>query len=117
MGGPSFSEPAVMGICDISAHISLSLSLFLLSLPRRIILSTPLAVVCYFLIWYVPPFEDGKVIWYLVFYCLFQTLQTVSGPFLRILSVKKMLFCTCVACVEGKHIVACFPSNLTCQLL
>uniref|UniRef100_A0A8C5AZV2 MFSD2 lysolipid transporter A, lysophospholipid b n=1 Tax=Gadus morhua TaxID=8049 RepID=A0A8C5AZV2_GADMO len=41
-----------------------------------IILSTPLAVVCYFLIWYVPPFEDGKVIWYLVFYCLFQTLQT-----------------------------------------
>ncbi|XP_071758401.1 sodium-dependent lysophosphatidylcholine symporter 1-B [Centroberyx gerrardi] len=41
-----------------------------------ILLSTPLAVLCYFLIWYVPPFEDGKVIWYLVFYCLFQTLQT-----------------------------------------
>ncbi|KAJ7991909.1 hypothetical protein DPEC_G00288760 [Dallia pectoralis] len=41
-----------------------------------IVLSTPLAVVCYFLIWYVPPFEDGKVIWYLLFYCLFQTLQT-----------------------------------------
>ncbi|CAL8294667.1 unnamed protein product [Merluccius merluccius] len=41
-----------------------------------IVLSTPLAVLCYFLIWYVPPFEDGKVIWYLVFYCLFQSLQT-----------------------------------------
>ncbi|CAB1350464.1 unnamed protein product [Coregonus sp. 'balchen'] len=41
-----------------------------------ILFSTPLAVVSYFLIWYVPPFEDGKVIWYLVFYCLFQTLQT-----------------------------------------
>ncbi|KAL0961816.1 hypothetical protein UPYG_G00332080 [Umbra pygmaea] len=41
-----------------------------------IMLSTPFAVVCYFLIWYVPAFEDGKVIWYLVFYCLFQTLQT-----------------------------------------
>ncbi|KAM4631103.1 sodium-dependent lysophosphatidylcholine symporter 1-B [Polymixia lowei] len=41
-----------------------------------ILLSTPLAVLSYFLIWYVPPFEDGKVIWYLVFYCLFQTLQT-----------------------------------------
>ncbi|KAJ3608971.1 hypothetical protein NHX12_023499 [Muraenolepis orangiensis] len=41
-----------------------------------ILLSTPLAVICYFLIWYVPPFEDGKVIWYLVFYCLFQSLQT-----------------------------------------
>ncbi|GLD57942.1 sodium-dependent lysophosphatidylcholine symporter 1, partial [Lates japonicus] len=41
-----------------------------------ILLSTPLAVLSYFLIWYVPPFEDGKVIWYLFFYCLFQTLQT-----------------------------------------
>ncbi|XP_060948432.1 sodium-dependent lysophosphatidylcholine symporter 1-B [Limanda limanda] len=41
-----------------------------------ILLSTPLAVVAYFLIWYVPPFEDSKVIWYLFFYCLFQTLQT-----------------------------------------
>uniref|UniRef100_W5KUM1 MFSD2 lysolipid transporter A, lysophospholipid b n=1 Tax=Astyanax mexicanus TaxID=7994 RepID=W5KUM1_ASTMX len=41
-----------------------------------IALSTPLAVVCYFLIWYVPPVETGKIIWYLVFYCLFQSLQT-----------------------------------------
>ncbi|XP_019946454.1 sodium-dependent lysophosphatidylcholine symporter 1-B [Paralichthys olivaceus] len=41
-----------------------------------ILLSTPLAVLSYFLIWYVPPFENGKVIWYLFFYCLFQTLQT-----------------------------------------
>uniref|UniRef100_A0A8C6T1D6 Major facilitator superfamily domain containing 2ab n=1 Tax=Neogobius melanostomus TaxID=47308 RepID=A0A8C6T1D6_9GOBI len=41
-----------------------------------ILLSTPLAVLAYFLIWYVPPFENGKVIWYLFFYCLFQSLQT-----------------------------------------
>ncbi|TWW65377.1 sodium-dependent lysophosphatidylcholine symporter 1-B [Takifugu flavidus] len=41
-----------------------------------IVLSTPLAVICYFLIFYVPPFEDGKVAWYLFFYCAFQTLQT-----------------------------------------
>ncbi|XP_060798821.1 sodium-dependent lysophosphatidylcholine symporter 1-B [Neoarius graeffei] len=41
-----------------------------------IILSTPFAVVSYFLIWYVPPFEQGKIIWYLLFYCLFQSLQT-----------------------------------------
>ncbi|KAA8586137.1 hypothetical protein FQN60_007706 [Etheostoma spectabile] len=41
-----------------------------------IVLSTPLAVLSYFLIWYVPPFENGKVIWYLLFYCIFQTLQT-----------------------------------------
>lgn len=48
-------------------------------LPCRIVFSTPLAVLTYFLIWYVPPFEDGKVIWYLFFYCGFQTLQTVSA--------------------------------------
>ncbi|XP_033878169.1 sodium-dependent lysophosphatidylcholine symporter 1-B-like isoform X1 [Acipenser ruthenus] len=41
-----------------------------------ILLSTPFAVASYFLIWYVPSFDQGKVIWYLVFYCLFQTLQT-----------------------------------------
>ncbi|XP_013866860.1 sodium-dependent lysophosphatidylcholine symporter 1-B [Austrofundulus limnaeus] len=38
--------------------------------------STPFAVLTYFLIWYVPSFEEGKVIWYLVFYCLFQSMQT-----------------------------------------
>lgn len=43
-------------------------------------LSTPLAVLCYFLIFCVPPLEDGKVVWYLFFYCAFQTLQTVSVP-------------------------------------
>ncbi|KAM9823672.1 sodium-dependent lysophosphatidylcholine symporter 1-B [Neosynchiropus ocellatus] len=41
-----------------------------------ILISTPLAVISYFLIWYVPPFDNGKVIWYLLFYCLFQSLQT-----------------------------------------
>ncbi|KAG9355636.1 hypothetical protein JZ751_000474 [Albula glossodonta] len=41
-----------------------------------IMLSTPFAVLSYFLIWYVPSFDQGKVIWYLIFYCLFQTLQT-----------------------------------------
>lgn len=47
----------------------------------RIIFSTPFAVLTYLLIWYVPPFEEGKVIWYLVFYCLFQSMQTVSTAF------------------------------------
>ncbi|XP_028995824.1 sodium-dependent lysophosphatidylcholine symporter 1-B-like [Betta splendens] len=41
-----------------------------------ILFSTPFAVLTYFLIWYVPPFEQGKVVWYLVFYCLFQSMQT-----------------------------------------
>ncbi|RVE57057.1 hypothetical protein OJAV_G00212460 [Oryzias javanicus] len=41
-----------------------------------ILCSTPFAVLTYFLIWCVPPFEEGKVIWFLVFYCLFQSMQT-----------------------------------------
>ncbi|KAJ8287512.1 hypothetical protein COCON_G00001710 [Conger conger] len=41
-----------------------------------IVLSTPLAVLCYVLIWYVPPFQQGTAAWYLVFCCLFQSLQT-----------------------------------------
>uniref|UniRef100_A0A674PRB1 MFSD2 lysolipid transporter A, lysophospholipid a n=1 Tax=Takifugu rubripes TaxID=31033 RepID=A0A674PRB1_TAKRU len=43
-----------------------------------ILCSAPFAVATYFLIWFVPPFEQGKVVWYLVFYCLFQSMQTVS---------------------------------------
>ncbi|XP_057197459.1 sodium-dependent lysophosphatidylcholine symporter 1-A [Triplophysa rosa] len=41
-----------------------------------ILVSTVPAVLCYFLIWVVPPIEQGKMLWYLVFYCLFQSLQT-----------------------------------------
>ncbi|XP_016297803.1 sodium-dependent lysophosphatidylcholine symporter 1-A [Sinocyclocheilus anshuiensis] len=41
-----------------------------------ILVSTIPAVLCYFLIWVVPPIEQGKIMWYLLFYCLFQTLQT-----------------------------------------
>ncbi|XP_073340433.1 sodium-dependent lysophosphatidylcholine symporter 1-B-like isoform X2 [Pagrus major] len=41
-----------------------------------ILFSTPFAVMTYFLIWYVPPFEQGKIYWYLIFYCLFQSMQT-----------------------------------------
>ncbi|XP_078255430.1 major facilitator superfamily domain-containing protein 2B isoform X2 [Rhinoraja longicauda] len=42
----------------------------------RIIGSTPFAVVSYILLWYVPPVKAGNFLWYLVFYCLFQTLLT-----------------------------------------
>ncbi|PIO25588.1 hypothetical protein AB205_0044730, partial [Aquarana catesbeiana] len=41
-----------------------------------IILSTPFAVICYFLIWFVPDVSSGQLVWYLTFYCLFQTLVT-----------------------------------------
>ncbi|NXU40974.1 NLS1 protein, partial [Drymodes brunneopygia] len=41
-----------------------------------IIFSTPFAIICYFLIWFVPDISTGQVMWYLVFYCAFQTLVT-----------------------------------------
>ncbi|XP_077006266.1 sodium-dependent lysophosphatidylcholine symporter 1 isoform X1 [Tamandua tetradactyla] len=41
-----------------------------------IIFSTPLAVIAYFLIWFVPDFPRGQALWYLLFYCLFETLVT-----------------------------------------
>ncbi|KAJ8275402.1 hypothetical protein COCON_G00100270 [Conger conger] len=37
----------------------------------------PCVVVSYFYLWFVPPFS-GKFIWYLSFYCLYQTLITCS---------------------------------------
>uniref|UniRef100_A0A8C1AFF0 MFSD2 lysolipid transporter A, lysophospholipid b n=1 Tax=Cyprinus carpio carpio TaxID=630221 RepID=A0A8C1AFF0_CYPCA len=45
-----------------------------------ILLSTPFAALSYFLIWYVPSVDQGKAVWYLIFYCSFQTLQTVMLP-------------------------------------
>ncbi|XP_061125764.1 major facilitator superfamily domain-containing protein 2B isoform X1 [Syngnathus typhle] len=38
--------------------------------------STPFLVVSYFYLWYVPPFVNGRFVWYLGFYCLYQTLIT-----------------------------------------
>ncbi|XP_054831291.1 sphingosine-1-phosphate transporter MFSD2B isoform X2 [Eublepharis macularius] len=38
---------------------------------------TPLTVVSYFFMWYLPPFITGRVMWYLAFYCLFQSLTTL----------------------------------------
>ncbi|KAM8826052.1 major facilitator superfamily domain-containing protein 2B [Synchiropus splendidus] len=35
---------------------------------------TPFLVVSYFFLWFVPPFTSGRFIWYLGFYCLYQTL-------------------------------------------
>uniref|UniRef100_A0A673G4K1 Major facilitator superfamily domain containing 2B n=1 Tax=Sinocyclocheilus rhinocerous TaxID=307959 RepID=A0A673G4K1_9TELE len=37
---------------------------------------TPFMVVSYFYLWFVPPFTNGRFIWYLGFYCLYQTLIT-----------------------------------------
>ncbi|KFW91206.1 Major facilitator superfamily domain-containing protein 2A, partial [Phalacrocorax carbo] len=41
-----------------------------------IIFSAPFAVISYFLIWFVPDISTGQVMWYLIFYCIFQTLVT-----------------------------------------
>uniref|UniRef100_A0A673XJH5 MFSD2 lysolipid transporter B, sphingolipid n=1 Tax=Salmo trutta TaxID=8032 RepID=A0A673XJH5_SALTR len=37
---------------------------------------TPFVVVSYFYLWFVPPFTNGRFVWYLGFYCLYQTLIT-----------------------------------------
>ncbi|XP_046877722.1 major facilitator superfamily domain-containing protein 2B [Hypomesus transpacificus] len=37
---------------------------------------TPFVVVSYFYLWFVPPFTHGRFLWYLGFYCLYQTLIT-----------------------------------------
>lgn len=49
---------------------------------QRIIFSTPFAIISYILIWFVPDISTGQVMWYLVFYCAFQTLVTVSQALL-----------------------------------
>ncbi|KAH0631148.1 hypothetical protein JD844_005300 [Phrynosoma platyrhinos] len=41
-----------------------------------IMFSTPFAVISYFLIWFVPDISRGQMMWYLFFYCIFQTLVT-----------------------------------------
>jgi sodium-dependent lysophosphatidylcholine symporter 1 len=43
-----------------------------------ILLSTPFAIITYMMIWYNPSIDGTlKTIWYLVFYCLFQTFLSV----------------------------------------
>ncbi|KAK5880355.1 hypothetical protein CesoFtcFv8_023391 [Champsocephalus esox] len=37
---------------------------------------SPFLVVSYFYLWFVPPFITGRFLWYLCFYCLYQTLIT-----------------------------------------
>ncbi|XP_051952210.1 sphingosine-1-phosphate transporter MFSD2B-like isoform X1 [Xyrauchen texanus] len=37
---------------------------------------TPFTVISYFYLWFVPPFSNGRFIWYLGFYCFYQTLIT-----------------------------------------
>ncbi|XP_032084343.1 sodium-dependent lysophosphatidylcholine symporter 1 isoform X1 [Thamnophis elegans] len=41
-----------------------------------IVFSTPFGVISYFMIWLVPDISQGQVLWYLFFYCVFQTLVT-----------------------------------------
>ncbi|KAM8935849.1 sodium-dependent lysophosphatidylcholine symporter 1 isoform 5-T5 [Lycaon pictus] len=66
----AFTDPLV-GFC-----ISKSSWTPLGRLMPWIIFSTPLAIIAYFLIWFVPDFPRGQALWYLLFYCLFETLVT-----------------------------------------
>ncbi|XP_037356070.1 sodium-dependent lysophosphatidylcholine symporter 1 isoform X2 [Talpa occidentalis] len=68
----AFTDPLV-GFC-----ISKSSWTRLGRLMPWIIFSTPLAIIAYFLIWFVPDFSHSpmSMLWYLLFYCLFETLVT-----------------------------------------
>ncbi|KAL2772805.1 sodium-dependent lysophosphatidylcholine symporter 1 isoform 7 [Daubentonia madagascariensis] len=66
----AFTDPLV-GFC-----ISKSSWTRLGRLMPWIIFSTPLAIIAYFLIWFVPDFPEVQPLWYLLFYCLFETLVT-----------------------------------------
>nr|XP_045006091.1 sodium-dependent lysophosphatidylcholine symporter 1 isoform X2 [Jaculus jaculus] len=71
----AFTDPLV-GFC-----ISKSSWTRLGRLMPWIIFSTPLAILAYFLIWFVPDFPEGmersqRFLWYLLFYCLFESLVT-----------------------------------------
>lgn len=48
------------------------------SVSFRMVGCTPFLIVSYFYLWFVPPFINRRFIWYLGFYCLYQTLITVS---------------------------------------
>jgi Na+/melibiose symporter-like transporter len=44
-----------------------------------ILFSTPFALASYMMIWYVPNISEAwKTVWYLLFYCLFQTFLSVK---------------------------------------
>lgn len=50
-------------------------------LSRRLILSTPLAVLSYLMLWFVPrgwTSPTASVLWFLTVTCLFESLMSVS---------------------------------------
>lgn len=76
--------------------------------------STPFAIISYFLIWFVPDISKGQVMWYLVFYCAFQTLVTVSQALLTPGGCQS-LPAPCWAAQRGRN-PPC-PCPLGCHLL
>lgn len=69
---------------------------------QRIMFSTPFAIISYFLIWFVPDISTGQVVWYLVFYCAFQTLVTVSEALLTPGMEAAVPACPLLGCTEGQ---------------
>lgn len=46
---------------------------------HRVLGCMPFTALAYFFLWYLPPFTNLRGLWYIIFYCLFQALSTVSG--------------------------------------
>lgn len=83
---------------DIFASVRLVLSDMLSFVFYRMVGCTPFLVISYFYLWYVPPFSGSRFIWYLGFYCLYQTLITVSMHALSELCAFKKFRFMCVRC-------------------
>lgn len=86
------------------------------SRSRRLILSTPLGVLSYLLLWFVPrgwTSPAASALWFLAVTCLFETLMSVSSAQLYYLLVYQCWF----ECVN-RYLVAtmCISiSSLTCK--
>lgn len=65
---------------------------------------TPFLVVSYFYLWFVPPFISGRFIWYLGFYCLYQTLITVSVRACVCVDVCAFFSCVGLACAYRRSV-------------
>lgn len=85
------STRPIVSVIQIKVHVSLSDTLLHW---LRILLTTPFACLTYWGFWSVPHYSDqGKLCWYLLFYCLFQGFLSVSSLRVSSLRVRVKTFC------------------------
>lgn len=77
----------------------------------RVLACTPFTMVSYFFMWYLPPFVSGRVAWYLTFYCLFQSLTTVSRLQVMMFSAETCLLAIYIKAFIFSKLVFIFTST------